>query len=365
MARRRPAGRLTAELMGMVMRMNMLAGAAALLGGLMTMSCAGTGADHAVFSRQARAGDVFAETRGAKFEQDRRAILAMAGNYRVSFSFTETVPFEEGYEPKPPYKTGGDEIVRVIEDAGDFISLQHILVVGGEEKIPVKHWRQDWIYEPEEVIEFVGGAAWRVRALSPAERKGKWAQIVYQVDDAPRYGAVAEWRHENGVSEWTSPPSLRPLPRRDATKRNDYDAILAVNRHAIAPWGWVHEQDNSKLALRGEDRILVREIGVNIYTRTDDVAAEVAEEYWAATKGYWAGVRAEWARIAQQSKTFALTIQGEPDALYDPVLALAEAVAEGDKTEEEALAEARAVIARYSTRAPGALEERLAAAREK
>ncbi|MBB5518262.1 DUF6607 family protein [Amphiplicatus metriothermophilus] len=344
-------------------RKTLAAGAAALVCGLTAAGCAGTGADRAGFSHPTEAAGAFAETRRAKFELDRRAILAMAGDYRVAFSFTETVPFIEGYDPKPPYKTSGDEIVRVIEDRGDFISLQHILVVGGEEKIPVKHWRQDWIYEPEEVIEFVGGAAWRVRALSPAERKGKWAQIVYQVDDAPRYGAVAEWRHENGVSEWTSPPSLRPLPRRDATKRDDYDAILAVNRHAIAPWGWVHEQDNSKLALRGKDRILVREIGVNTYTHADDIAAEVAEDYWAATKGFWAGVRAEWARIAAQSKLFGLTIQGEPEALYDPVLALAGAAADGAMTEAEALAEARAVIARYATTAPGALEERLAAAR--
>lgn len=303
-----------------------------------------------------------AAPRKDKFNADRAAILAMAGDYHVKFDFTETVSFEAGYEPKEPYVTGGDEVVRVIEDRGDFISLQHILVVGGDEKMAIKHWRQDWTYEPASVLEYVGGAAWTKRALSPAERKGKWSQVVYQVDDAPRYGAVAEWRHENGVSEWTSPPNMRPLPRRDATKRDDYQAILAVNRHAITPQGWVHEQDNSKLVLEGSPHILVREVGVNTYARGSDFAVAVAEDYWAKTKDFWAGVRAEWTKLETENKTFALTIQGEPTALYNPMLEIAEQVQEGEEEIAPALDEARALIAKFTTTAPGALADRLAAA---
>ena len=160
-------------------------------------------------------------------------------------------PFVEGYELKEPKLSGGFEVVLVVEDRGDFISLQHILVGGGENGIPIKHWRQDWQYEPERVLVFVGGNAWEWRDVSPAKRAGRWSQTVYQVDDAPRYAAVGDWSYDDGIAEWTPPSEWRPLPRRDMTTRDDYHAIDAVNRHALTPTGWVHEQDNSKLILTG------------------------------------------------------------------------------------------------------------------
>ena len=288
-------------------------------------------------------------TAGAgSLEQDREAILAMAGNYKVTFDFTETVPFVDGYELKKPYITGGDEVVRVIADDGTFISLQHILVVGGDDKFPVKHWRQDWIYEPAFVFEFVGQNKWRKRVLSNAERRGKWAQLVYQVDDGPRYAGIATWHHENGVSAWTSPASLRPLPRRDATKRDDYDAILAVNRHAITPAGWVHEQDNSKLILTGGPQILVREIAVNTYTKSDDFDIAIADDYWAATKDYWANVRDVWTRLEQDYAAFALTIQGEPEELYNQLLEIAGDVQNGKTSVADASVKAKEIIGDYT-----------------
>ena len=295
----------------------------------------------------------------AKFERDREAILAMAGNYKVTFNFTETVPFVAGYELKDPYVTGGHEVVRVIEDRGEYISLQHILVVGGDEKFPVKHWRQDWIYEPDSVLVFIGGNAWEKRPVSDAEARGKWAQVVYQVDDAPRYGALAAWTHANGMSEWDPPAEWRPLPRRDATKRDDYHTIAAVNRHAITPSGWVHEQDNAKLILTDEPPVLVREIGVNTYTRFDDFEIAIADDYWAATEDYWAAVRAEWARIEAEHDAFGLSIKGEPEELYMKLLTLADEVETGEKTERKAIRKAREIIGDYTTTRVGDLAERL------
>ncbi|RMF08960.1 MAG: hypothetical protein D6763_08795 [Alphaproteobacteria bacterium] len=295
----------------------------------------------------------------AKFEQDRQAILAMAGTYRVKFDFTETVPFVAGYKLKDHYEAGAHEVVRVIEDRGYFISLQHILVVGDKEKFPVKHWRQDWAYEPDSVLVYIGGNAWERRDLSAQESRGKWSQTVYQVDDSPRYGAVAAWNHENGVSEWEPAATWRPLPRRDATKRDDYQVVDAVNRHAITPTGWVHEQDNTKLVLRGKPQSLVREIGVNSYVRDDTFDAGIADRYWAETKDYWALVRQAWSDMERQHRTFGLTIQGEPEALYQELLGLAESVRNGEKTVAAAGAEARDVIARFTTVDVGDLMSRI------
>ena len=65
-------------------------------------------------------------------EKDRRAILAMAGPYRTSFDFIETVGFNVGYEPAAPYQSWGTEYVYVIADEPDFISLQNIQMGKGE-----------------------------------------------------------------------------------------------------------------------------------------------------------------------------------------------------------------------------------------
>ncbi len=295
------------------------------------------------------------------FDKDRAAILAMAGDYKVTFDFTETVPFVAGYELKEPKLSGAYEVVRVIEDTGEFISLQHTLVVGGDEKFPIKHWRQDWTYQPDDVLVFIGGNAWETREVRDFEARGKWSQEVYQVDDSPRYGAVGAWSHANGVSEWTPPAETRPLPRRDMTTRDDYDAVLAVNRHAITPFGWVHEQDNSKLIQRtGEPQILVREVGVNTYRKDSGFDAAIATTYWDETKDYWAGVRDAWASLEAGSTRFGLTMQGEPEALYQPLLGYAASVRDGSMTTAEAIEAAQETIAEYTTSEIGELSERLA-----
>lgn len=332
--------------------------------GLAALSLLGLGA--CATSPAPSAAAPLATAQAERFEADRAAILAMAGEFDVTFDFKETVSFVEGYTPKEPYLTGGREVVRVIADEGDFISLQHILVVGGPEQFPIKHWRQDWAYEPNTVLEFVGANAWATRATTPSERAGAWSQTVYQVDDAPRYAGLARWSHDNGAPAWTSDPSLRPLPRRDATKRDDYHAILAVNRHALTPLGWVHEQDNSKLIQAGPlaadgDQVLVREVAVNTYNRTDDLAAEIADDYWAKTQDYWAGVRAIWDEMADTHQTFGLTIQGEPEALYFPILSLADAIASGETSVETAMAEARTVITDFTDTTPADTRTRLEA----
>lgn len=299
----------------------------------------------------------------ADFERDRQSILAMAGDFRVSFDFIETVSFNENYVVMPPKISGGEEVVRVIEDRGDFISIQHILVAShGDMTFPIKHWRQDWQYEPERVLVFIGGNAWEWRNVPPTERKGKWSQTVYQVDDAPRYGAVAAWTYDLGAPTWEPPHEWRPLPRRDMTTRDDYHTINAVNRHVITPLGWAHEQDNDKVVLSsGTPVIKAREIGVNTYERDSGFQADVALDYWEATDEFWAEIRDEWADIANETDRFGLTIQGESEALYMPLLELAGAVADGTTPLAEAATKGRQMIRTHVTFEPAPLADRVAA----
>jgi hypothetical protein len=329
--------------------------AAAMLG-----ACATTPAGQPAVSAPA----AMSEAEKGRFEQDRKAIMAQAGDYRVRFDFIETVGFSTDYRVREPDRSGGYEVVRVIEDRGDFISLQHILVIeAGDQKFPIKHWRQDWRYEPASVLVFIGGNAWENRAVSAADREGSWSQQVYQVEDSPRYGAVGAWTHDNGVSQWTPAAELRPLPRRESTSRKDYYGVLAVNRHALTQDGWVHEQDNSKLAMvDGRKQIIAREVGVNTYRPNADFDASVATNYWAATRDFWAEIRKEWDKLEVPGTSFGLTVQGEPEPVYGPLLELADNIQAGKTTTAEAVVEARAVIAKFTTHDIGTLDQRLAKA---
>jgi hypothetical protein len=330
--------------------------AALAIGAMLAVGCASTG-----MSPAAPAPVIQSEK--AKFEQDRKAILAMTGNFAVTFDFRETVPLAAGYTLKKPKVSGGDEIIRLVEDRGTFISLQHMLVVGeGKDTAVVKHWRQDWTYQPSSVLVFVGGNAWQKRAVAAKDAAGKWSQVVYQVEDSPRYGAVGAWNHANGVSQWNPPAEMRPLPRRDQTTRDDYDAVLAVNRHTITPFGWVQEEENSKLVLRGQHHVLAREIGINTYKRSDNFAVKVGDDYWNATKDFWKLVRADWAQLEKEAPAFGLTVQGEPEPLYSPILDIADDIQAGKTTTADGAVKAREVIKTYTTRNIGTLEARIAEA---
>jgi hypothetical protein len=235
----------------------------------------------------------------ADLAADREAILAMLGEYKVSFDFRETVLLQPGYARAKAQTSGGNEVVILVEDAGDRIVLQHILV--SKDGHVTKHWRQDWHFEAAERFEFSEDQTWRVRPIAPELTRGAWTQCVFEVSDAPRYCGTGKWNHKYGAATWTSDRSWRPLPRREYTKREDYNALNVENRHTIVAGGWTHEQDNTK-TLRGTDgssRTLAREFGFNDYVRTTGFDFGPAYRYWDATKDYWAQVRAEWdARFA-------------------------------------------------------------------
>lgn len=237
---------------------------------------------------------------------DRDAILAMAGAFRITFNFEETVAIAPDYRVTEPYTEHATELVQVIADEGDYISLQHVLVVetSGGEPIIVKHWRQDWRYEDTDVLSFKGHATWQREPRDAAEVRGTWTQAVFQTTDAPRYEAVGRWTHIGDQSSWESELTWRPLPRRER-RRTDYNVILCRNRHTITPTGWVHEQDNQKLALTPEgapQRIVAHEIGINTYERTDAGEVSAAVSYWAAHSSAWAAVRAAWSPILERQR---------------------------------------------------------------
>ena len=230
-------------------------------------------------------------------ERDRRAILAMAGDYRVTFDFLEVETFPPQTPRDKPYQSWGTERVYVDADNGKTISLVHILDMrivqdDGSTSAPIvtKHWRQTWQYEPAEIVEFKGRDRWEQRKLSAAERSGEWSQTVYQVDESPRYASVGRWSHSSSFSSWISGDTWRPLPRREWSVRKDYQVLLGTNRHTINATGWVQEENNLKMVLTPERALdttrpyLAREYGVARYSRIKGYDFAAADEYYQRTR---------------------------------------------------------------------------------
>ncbi|WBQ13022.1 hypothetical protein L2D00_14395 [Hyphomonadaceae bacterium BL14] len=293
------------------------------------------------------AAAALADTPQTRLEQDRTAILAMAGEYDVTFDFREHLPIEAAYELHDAEVTPAREVVYVIADESDFISLQHLLLVGPPDApIVIKHWRQDWAYEPARLMRYRGFNTWDFADLSADQAAGAWSQTVYQVDDSPRYAGLARWTHGVNASTWEPEVSWRPLPRRDGTTRDDYDVIEAVNRHTVTAWGWTHEQDNTKLVLRdGEQRALVREHGINTYRRTELAGVQAAEQYWAQTADYWALIRAAWDSVFHAAGEFTVDDDADGTRVYTPLLSAGQDIVDGTANTQEAYRAAASVMA--------------------
>jgi hypothetical protein len=281
-------------------------------------------------------------------ERDRRAILAMSGTYRVTFDFLETVPFAAGAKPRAPYQSWGTEKVYVDRNDGRFISLVHILemrIVMPDGKVAepmvTKHWRQDWVYEPKQIVEYKGGDRWERRELGTSGSAGAWSQSVYQVDESPRYASLGRWEHTASFSTWQSGDTWRPLPRREWSVRDDYQVLEGTNRHTVIPTGWIQEENNLKTVLSAQRRIsdstpfIAREYGVARYERIRDADFAAADRYYERTREFWDRVRDRWSRVfAEQG---AVTLKGPVDklGLFQPLFARAAEIEEKNRKANE------------------------------
>ena len=295
-------------------------------------------------------------------ERDRRAILAMAGDYRTSFDFIETIGFTEGYQPRAPYQSWGTERVYVVANEPEFVSLQHIIVMhfvdddGFEsDAMVVKHWRQDWQYEDAEVHAFQGRGAFARRVLDQASQKGAWTQTVFQVDDSPRYEAVGRWTHALGVSYWQSDDRRRPLPRREFSVRDDYQALYGSHRITITPAGWTQEEDALKLVLDENNRpsssqpYLAREAGLSRYDRVLDYDFSAGDEYWQDTGAFWSRVRHYWDALYKAESAFSFVKSAEGMPMFMALFGMAGEDFESEADMDTAIA---ALLASYVTIAP-------------
>jgi hypothetical protein len=254
----------------------------------------------------------------SKKHQDIKAIKSMCGCYEVKFNFAETFSYSNdtlNYKPSKTKHDYGLEWVELVEDQPNKIVMQHLLIVGKKDTDIVKHWRQDWLYENTNLYTFFKERTWNFEKLSPKIVKGQWTQKVYQVDDSPRYEGTSTWIHNDGRHFWENSTDA-PLPRREDTKREDYNVLRRTNVHEITASGWIHDQDNDKI-IRSEDgknTLLAQEKGHDVYLKVDDSKCLSAQKFWIENDGVWKKVRDKWELVFLQNKkiTLAKSVDKKP-----------------------------------------------------
>ena len=256
-----------------------------------------------------------------KKKTDKDAIKKMCGCFEVTFNFAETFKYSKNneYSPSKNYSTSGLEWAQLVKDSKNNIIIQHILLVGNPTKPYImKHWRQDWLYENKDFYIYDSNNKWTYKKKNKTQVKGQWTQKVYQVDDSPRYEGSASWVHVDGKSFWENKTSA-PLPRREYSKRNDYNVLLRGNRQEITKKGWVHDQDNFKIIREKgkKDEIIAMEKGINNYLRVNEKKCQAAKEWWEKNSKKWSDVRNSWNKVFSKNKDISLKSEVKETKLYE------------------------------------------------
>lgn len=267
-----------------------------------------------------------------KKKLDIEAIKSMCGCYKITFNFAETFAPDDAYTFHKNYRSGALEYVIPIEESKDKIVLQHLLVIN--DTAIIKHWRQDWLYENTEMYSFHKNNSWDFKSLPSTVVKGQWTQKVYQVDDGMRYEGSATWVHVDGRHYWESTADA-PLPRREFSKRKDYNVMVRRNRQEITDYGWVHEQDNKKVNREQNDEIIASEKGWNTYVKVDESKCNPAKVWWASKKEYWADVRFIWNKLFESKKTLTFEKKVDDKVLFMKLFALQDEMLTDDNYNSE------------------------------
>ena len=261
----------------------------------------------------------------SKLKKDTNAIMKMCGCFEVTFNFSETINLNnrENYKPSEDYQTSPVyELAIPIKQDKNHISIQHILQVGDDNyRSIVKHWRQDWMYQNKNLYIYEKDNKWNYKKLNKSNYKGQWTQKVYQVDDSPRYEGSSSWIHVDGKSFWEN-TTPAPLPRREFSKRKDYNVLLRSNRHEITNYGWFHGQNNEKVDRinSSEEEVLAFEVGYNYYKRVANDKCKYAKEWWLENEKKWEIVRNIWTEIYSQNKNLSLKSEYNGKRLYEYLL---------------------------------------------
>lgn len=282
-------------------------------------------------------------TAKAQTKQEKNAIKNLCGCFEVEFKYAETFSPLQQYEFPKRYRTKALEWVTPVEENDKKIVLQHLLLAG--DSVIVKHWREDWEYEKKDWWKFDQDDTWN-HVTADKTPKGEWTQTVWEVTDAPRYQGSSKWIENNGQYYWENTTDA-PLPRREYTKRSDYNVMQRTNKIIVTDSGYVHEQDNGKLIRKDgqADQLIAQEKGYNIYKKTDEKNCAEATAWWEKHKAFWAVVRSEWESFMKNNNQVHLIAKADGQLLYEQLDKLEEQNLTGDALKNSM----QALMAKYIT----------------
>ncbi|MCB0508843.1 MAG: DUF6607 family protein [Chitinophagales bacterium] len=257
----------------------------------------------------------------SKMEKDKETLKKLCGCFEVDFKYKETFGYPKDYKLKDKYHEEALEWVSYEPQQDGSIKMQHILIV--DKDMFVKHWREDWSYENNTIYQYDKDYQWK-RVVLPADKvKGTWTQKVFEVSDRPQYDGVATFNYFDDKILWQSNEDA-PLPRREYSKRSDYNVLNRLNRLYISESGYLHEQDNKKIARHDgvTDTLIAEEKGYNTYTKVAESKCQSAIDWWEKNKIYWNDVRAVWDEIIPTRDDLKMNRIVNGKALHEKLFAL-------------------------------------------
>ena len=84
----------------------------------------------------------------------------------------------------------------------------------------------------------------------------------------------------------------------------------------------MHDQDNKKIirADEGDDILLAREIGFNIYNKVDNDRCQFAAKWWKGNFEKWKIVREEWGKVFDSNTIIHIRSKVDDKHLYEYLL---------------------------------------------
>lgn len=246
-------------------------------------------------------------------QASRSDIANMQGCYDVTFEYKE-IESAAGVKPSADYFTKAKELVVIEKDIQDEIHLQHILIT---KMGVIKHWRQEWYNASttsHNLMQHTFPFKWEMKNFE--QQEDLWIQYVANTDDAPRYTCAAKWNNHSWSCE-----GLAPLPRREYTKRNDYNMMLRGNIVTVSNTGWTHGQVNYKQLFSQDGSIsnLGKEIGKNTYTKINDEYCAEALNWWVKRRAYWLVVQNMWDHVFEDHNPLMIDVLKGDAPLSDKI----------------------------------------------
>ena len=170
-----------------------------------------------------------------------------------------------------------------------------------------KHWRQDWTYEPAEIVEYQGLDRWQRRKLTTAEIRGR---LVAGGLPGGRVAALREHRALAAQRELLYLAQRRHLasaaaPRMECPQRLPAaDRYESPHRHPdrLVP-GREQPQDSAhrQRTLSATSLTSPASMAFARYERIRDADFAGADRYYERTKEFWDRVRDRWNERLRQA----------------------------------------------------------------